>query len=93
MVSYHPAKFGGNRHSHSGDIMVLACHMISQDHLIKASCDFISRSPSRQVIVLPSLVVISTVVEEIKWFLVFHVIKGSCDLMDRNGHQGEFPPY
>ena len=28
MVSYHPAKFGGHRHSGRGDIMFLVCHMI-----------------------------------------------------------------
>ena len=26
--------------------MVLVCHLISQDHVIKESCDFIIRSPS-----------------------------------------------
>ena len=31
----------------SGDIMILVCHVTSQDHVIKESCDFIGRSPSR----------------------------------------------
>ena len=39
-VSYHAAKFGGHRHSGSGDIMVLVCPMISHDHVIRGSCDF-----------------------------------------------------
>ena len=28
-VSYHPAKFGSHRHSDSGDIVALVCHVIS----------------------------------------------------------------
>ena len=31
----------------SGDIMVLACHVVSQGHLIKGSYDLMGRSPSR----------------------------------------------
>ena len=46
-VDYVPAKFGDHRHSDSGDIMVLICHIISQDHLIKGSWDFTGWSPSR----------------------------------------------
>ena len=34
-IIYHPTKFGDHRHSGSGDIMVLACNVISQDHVIK----------------------------------------------------------
>ena len=41
MVCQHPAKFGGYRHCCSGDIIILVCHVISQDHLIKGLCDFI----------------------------------------------------
>ena len=33
----HPAKFGGHRHCVSGNKMVLAYHVISQDHVIKGS--------------------------------------------------------
>ena len=47
MESYHPAKFGGHWHCGSGDIMVLACHVVSQGHLIKGSYDLMGRSPSR----------------------------------------------
>ena len=34
-VGYHPVKFRGHRHSDNGDIVVLVCHVISQDHMIK----------------------------------------------------------
>ena len=46
-VSYHSAKFGGHRHYGNGDILVLVCHITSQDHVIKASCDFMGKGPSR----------------------------------------------
>ena len=45
--------------------MVLVCHLISQNHVIKVSCDLIGRSPSREVIILPSLLTISILVVEI----------------------------
>ena len=35
MVSYHPAKFSGYRRCGSGDKIILVCHVISQDHVIK----------------------------------------------------------
>ena len=44
--------------------MVLAYHMISQDHTIKLSCDFIVRSLSKYIIILPSLGGIGTLVVE-----------------------------
>ena len=44
-ISYHPTKFPGNNHSGSGDILALACHVISQDHAIRGSFDFIGSSP------------------------------------------------
>ena len=31
---YHPSRFGGHRHCGSGD-MILVCHVILQDHVIK----------------------------------------------------------
>ena len=31
----------------TGNIMVLVCHVISQDPVIEGSCDFMGRSPSR----------------------------------------------
>ena len=48
--------------------MFLVCRVIFRDHVIKVSCNFIGRSPSRYVIILPSLVAIGTVVVEIKCF-------------------------
>ena len=29
----------------SGDIIAFACHMISEDYVIKGSCEFMGRSP------------------------------------------------
>ena len=79
IVSHHLAKFCGHRACGSSDttnedIIVLVCHVISQDHVIKGWFDFISRSPSRKVTILPSLVAISNVVMEM--ILVCHVISG-----------------
>ena len=34
-LSYHPAKFSGHRHWGSKDVIILLCHKISQDHMIK----------------------------------------------------------
>ena len=44
-ASHHPAKFGGHGHCGSGDIMLLVCQGILQDHIVKPSCDFMGRSP------------------------------------------------
>ena len=35
MISHNPAKFSGNRHRGSGDIIVLICNIILQDNVIK----------------------------------------------------------
>ena len=45
--------------------MVLICHVTSQNHVIKRSCDFMCRSLSRQVTILQVLVAIGTVVVEV----------------------------
>ena len=34
-VNHHPANFGGHMHYFSGDIMVLYCHVVSEDHGIE----------------------------------------------------------
>ena len=47
MVKQHPVKFGGHRACGDGDVMILVCHMISEDHVIKGSCDFVAWSPSK----------------------------------------------
>ena len=36
------AKFGSHRHCGSGELMIQVCHVISQDHVIKESCYFMS---------------------------------------------------
>ena len=45
MVSHKPAKFGGYMHCGSEDIVILVCHVMLQDHVIKWSCDLIGRNP------------------------------------------------
>ena len=64
-IIHHAAKFGAHMHSSSGDIMVFASHVTLQDHVIKESCDFMSRSPIKQVNLSLSLVVIDTTVVEL----------------------------
>ena len=34
MISDNPAKFDENRHCSSGDIIILACHVIPKDNVI-----------------------------------------------------------
>ena len=45
-VGYFPAKYGSHGHSDSGDIVISVCHLISKDHVIKGSFDFMVRSLS-----------------------------------------------
>ena len=40
----HSTKFGGQRHFDSAS-MILVCHVILQDHVIKGSSDFMERTP------------------------------------------------
>lgn len=65
MVSDHPANFDDDKHCSSGDIKVLADHVISEDRVIKESCDILGRSLSWQVSMLSSLVAKGVVVVEI----------------------------
>ena len=53
-ASYQPAKFGGHRQYGNEDIMVLVCHVILQDYMMKESCDSMGRSPSGEIAVSPS---------------------------------------
>ena len=46
--------------------MVFVCHVTLEDHVIKALNNFVVRSPSGKIVVLPSLVAMDTVVVEIK---------------------------
>ena len=66
-VSHHPATFLGHKHCGSGDIMVLVCHVISQDRMTKRWSNIMGESTSWKVTSLPCLVVISIVVVKI-WF-------------------------
>ena len=63
-ISHHPTNSGGHRHCGSEKIMALACHMILQGYMIKRSCNFMDRSPSKQVTILHSYVAITTLVVE-----------------------------
>ena len=62
----NPAKFNWHRHYFSIDIIAVY-HVNLQDHVIKALYDFILRSLSRYITILPGLVAIGTMVLEI-WF-------------------------
>ena len=45
-VSHHPARFGGHSYCGIRYVMVLVCHKISQDHVIRGSRDFTGKSLS-----------------------------------------------
>ena len=44
-MSHLPAKFCSQSLFRSEVIMILVCHVISQDHAIKGPCDFMGGSP------------------------------------------------
>ena len=46
MVSHHLAKINSHRHCDSEDLMVLVCHMILQNNVIKMLCEVIGGSSS-----------------------------------------------
>ena len=52
-MCHHSITFGGHRHSGSGDIIILACHMMLQDKVMRGSRSFIAahqgEQPSLQV--------------------------------------------
>ena len=52
-VSYHRAKFGDCRHCGSGDDFSFSRDLTRPRDLIEGSCDFMGRSPSWQITVLP----------------------------------------
>ena len=52
MVCHHLAKFGGHRYCSSRD-MFLVCDVTLQNQMIEAINDFMVRSSSRYVIILP----------------------------------------
>ena len=43
---HHPTKFGGHRLCGCRDKIVLVCHVILQNHMIKELCYFVGRNPS-----------------------------------------------
>ena len=45
--------------------MVLVCHVITEDHELKGSCDFMGDSPSTETTILSSVVAINTLLAEI----------------------------
>ena len=57
-------KFGGHRHSGTGNITFLIFH-VSQDSVVKGPFDFMNGCPLWEVASLPSLVVIGIVLLEI----------------------------
>ena len=65
MVSHITTEFYVNRFSDIRDIMDLACKVISQDHVFKGLFDFMGRSTSRKVNILPSLMAIGILVVDI----------------------------
>ena len=64
-ANYHLVKFGGHRYCDSEGKNVLVCDVISYDHVIKGSFDFIGKSPSRKLAILLSLVAKDAVVVKI----------------------------
>ena len=64
-MSQQPTKHSGHGHCGRGDIIVLICHMILQDHLTKGLGNFAGGTCSMQVTILSSLVVIGTMVVNI----------------------------
>ena len=88
MLRHTSAKFFGDRHRGSGDIMALVCHAILQDHVNKGSSNVMGRTSSRLLTILPSLVAMSTVVVEMVLVchvvLEDHVIKGSYGVIGRS---------
>ena len=83
-VSPHPAKFCGHRHCGSGDIMVLFCHVVLQEHVTKGPSSNMARSPSKLVTILPSLVAICT--ESVDRMAVCHVISPDHVPRYQSGH-------
>ena len=57
-----PCHIGGYWLYTSEDTKYLVCHMISKNHVIEESCNFMSKDSSLHVIKLPRLVAIDTVI-------------------------------
>ena len=64
-MSYHSVPFGGHKHSGSRYVMVLVCHVILEDQVIKGSCNFMGEGVLLQFPTQANFVAISIVVVEI----------------------------
>ena len=64
-VCHHPTKCGGHRQCGSEDIVLLVCHKIPQDQVMKRTSGMMDASPSRQTIILQSLLSMATLVGEL----------------------------
>ena len=63
--SHDLAMFNGHKHCGSGDVMILVCSQILQDHVTKGLGNFVGIKPSKLFTILPSSVAIGTEVVEI----------------------------
>ena len=63
-INYRPAKFGGHTHCGSKDTTLMR-YVILQDHVIKGSCDFMGKSQSVWITILPNFVAIGTLIVKI----------------------------
>ena len=61
MLCHHLSRLDGHKLCDNRE-MFLVCHVV------KSSGDYIDKSPSRQVIIISSLVTIGTLIMEISWF-------------------------
>ena len=68
MASHLPAKFSCDRHCGSGDIIVLVCHVILQNHIIKGSNALYGWEPLTVTHHLAKLGGMDIEVVDIKWF-------------------------
>ena len=88
-VTYHLVKFGGHKGSCSGNTMVV-CHVILQDHVIKALYAFYSYEPKKVSYHSPRLDGHRHCGNGDIMVLAYYVIsedeaiKGSCDFMGKS---------
>ena len=59
MSYHHPAEFGCHRHCDSGDMRIVICQAISQDHVIKGSFDFMLSAGAHQGRLPPSQICVA----------------------------------
>ena len=61
---YRAVKFGDDRHTGRGDIIVFVCNVILQDSVIQALNDFMVRRPLGYFTIIRSLLAMATLVVE-----------------------------